>query len=88
MPAEIVFSDGVRMRAVMTDAETLRRTLNYARMTAVDEDPSAVANAASGWARVETETEGVIYVNPAQVAYVRDVPDKEILEHTIGIAGV
>lgn len=30
-----------------------------------------------GWFPVQTEAEGVILVNPAQVAYVRDVPDQE-----------
>lgn len=84
MPTEIVFSDGVRVRVTGTDARTLMQKLNHVQQ---GRSQTPTGPLPTGWADVQVGDE-VIYVNPAQVAYVRDVSDTEVLEHTLGVAGV
>jgi hypothetical protein len=70
MATELVFSGGERVSVVGTNAETLTVSLNRAK-----EGSIRLANGSQlgdGWIDVQTD-DGVILVNPAQVAYVRDV---------------
>lgn len=78
MGTEMVFSDGHRVWAKATNAETLTRTLHRAN-SGEEIRLSTGQRLAPGWIDIETEEEGVIFVNPAQIAYVRDVPDQEPL---------
>jgi hypothetical protein len=70
--AEIVFSGGERVEVPAANAEVLMQTLNSAR-EGRRQTPSGPLP--SGWIDVETR-QGVIYVNPGQVAYVRDKPER------------
>jgi hypothetical protein len=83
MATEMVFSGGHRVRVATTNAEGLALALNRPRQG--KEIRSARGSILSpGWMEVETEDEGVIVVNPEQVAYVRDVKDFEpILDETL-----
>lgn len=74
MAAEMVFSGGHRVRVRGTNAETLIQTLN---LPAKDRVRTPTGVLAKGWVNLETEGEGVILVNPAQVGYVRDIEDAE-----------
>jgi exopolysaccharide biosynthesis predicted pyruvyltransferase EpsI len=68
----MVFSGGERVSVVGTNAETLTMTLNR-----VKESPIRLVGGGQlgeGWIDVQTDN-GVILVNPAQVAYVRDVEE-------------
>jgi len=72
MATEVVFSGGERVSVVGTNAETLTLTLNR-----VKEGPIRLAGGGQlgeGWIGIQTD-KGVILVNPAQVAYVRDVEE-------------
>lgn len=75
MGTEMVFGSGYRLAVVGTNAAVLTRALNRAG-TAEIRLPSG-ETLAPGWVDVQTESEGVILVNPSQVAYVRDVSDQE-----------
>lgn len=72
----MVFSGGHRVRAKATDAVTLIQRLNLPAQEQIRMSDSGTMLAES-WVDIETENEGVLLVNPAQVAYVRDVPDVE-----------
>lgn len=74
MGTELVFSGGHRVRVFGTNAETLIRTLNLPSTGPVRTPGGSLAD---GWVNIQTENEGQILVNPAAVAYVRDVPDQE-----------
>jgi hypothetical protein len=76
MGTELVFSGGHSVIVVGTNAETLIRTLNRPASGEEIQLPSG-QRLAAGWVDVQTEDRGVILVNPAQVAYVRDAPDQE-----------
>jgi hypothetical protein len=72
MATEMVFSGGERVSVVGTNAETLTLTLNR-----VKEGPIRLVGGGQlgeGWIDVQTD-DGVILVNPAQVAYVRDIEE-------------
>jgi hypothetical protein len=70
MAAEIVFGGGERLRVSASDAESLVQNLNRAREDQPVSTPSGPI--AIGWVDVQTD-EGVVLVNPDQVAYVCDV---------------
>lgn len=74
MATEMIFGGGHRVRVTGTNAETLIRTLNLPAKQPV-RTPTGVL--AEGWVNVQSEKEGVLLVNPAQVAYVRDLPEQE-----------
>jgi len=65
MPAEIVFSGGERVEVPDEGAKGLVQRLANDPMTQVGDFPPV------GWLDVKTK-DGVIYVNAAEVAYVRD----------------
>lgn len=69
--------DGLQRRAsgrgAGADAESLIRNLGRASQGEV-KVPGSPYPLAKGWVDVQTK-EGVVIVNPAQVAYVRDIPD-------------
>lgn len=73
MAAEMVFSGGHRVRVIGADAESLIQNLGRAAQGQV-KVPGSPYPLAEGWVDVQT-ADGVILVNPAQVAYVRDVED-------------
>jgi hypothetical protein len=73
MKTEIIFNSGHRLHVVATNAPTLTQTL--ARATADRTRLPTGETLALGWTDIQTEEEGVILVNAAQVAYVRDVED-------------
>jgi hypothetical protein len=75
MATEMVFSGGHRVSVAMTNAQTLIQTLNRPGLGKPIQTPSG--QLAPGWIDIQTEDEGVILVNPASVAYVRDVDDHE-----------
>lgn len=78
----MVFSDGHRIRVIGTNAPVL--TLTLARANSEQIRLPTGETLAPGWIDIQTEEEGVILVNPAQVAYVRDVEDQEpVLEQTL-----
>ena len=77
----MVFSGGHRVRVQGTDAATLIKTLNLPAHGPIRQAWTG-EDLAEGWVDIQTENEGVILVNPAQVVYVRDVPDAEPLVHT------
>lgn len=77
MGTELVFSGGHRVRVIGTNAEGLIQSLNRAARGEEIRPPLSPLPLAEGWVDVETEAEGVILVNPSEVAYVRDVPDHE-----------
>lgn len=83
MAAELIFSGGHRVRVIGADAESLIQNLGRATQGAV-KVPGSPYPLAEGWVDVQTENEGVILVNPAQVAYVRDVDDMPQVEETAG----
>jgi hypothetical protein len=83
MAAEVVFSGGHRVRVIGADAETLIQNLCRASQGPV-KVPGSPYPLAEGWVDVQTEDEGVVLVNPAQVAYVRDVEDMPQVEETAG----
>jgi hypothetical protein len=74
MGTEMVFSGGHRVRVIGTNAETLTRTLNLPSTGPVR---TAWGTLAEGWVSIQTEEEETILVNPATVAYVRDLPDQD-----------
>jgi hypothetical protein len=75
MPAELVFSGGHRVRVSASNAEGLAVTLNRPKQG--QEIRSARGSILPpGWIEIETDSEGVILVNPATVAYVSDA-DKQ-----------
>jgi hypothetical protein len=78
MGTEMVFSGGHRVRVGGTDAATLIKTLGLPAFGPIRQAWSG-EDLAEGWVDVQTEHEGVILVNPSQVAYVRDVRDEEPL---------
>jgi hypothetical protein len=73
MGTEMVFGNGHRVRVKGTNADTLTRTLHRPVSGEGIRLPTG-QTLAPGWINIDTEDEGVILVNPAQVAYVRDVP--------------
>lgn len=77
MGTELVFSGGHRVRVSGTNAEGLIQNLNRARREEEIRPAGSPVPLANGWVDVQTEAEGVILVNPSEVAYVRDVPDHE-----------
>jgi hypothetical protein len=81
VPAEIVFSGGERIEVRMTDAQVLMQSLN--RVVA-GRAQTASGPLPAGWLDVETEDGDVVYVNPAQVAYVRDAAEIPVVEQTEG----
>ena len=81
MAAEIVFSGGACVQVPATDAVGLINNLNRVRDGVSVNTPTGALPA--GWVDVATEA-GVIYVNPAQVAYVRDTSDMPQVEETPG----
>lgn len=82
MATEMVFSNGQRVRVVGTNAPVLTLTLNRAGHEQI-RLPSG-ETLAPGWINIQTEDQGVILVNPASVAYVRDVEDMPQAEETAG----
>ncbi|HYQ78445.1 MAG TPA: hypothetical protein VEP91_04960 [Solirubrobacterales bacterium] len=84
MGTELVFSDGHQVRVSGTNAEGLIQGLNRALKEEGIRSPSTGTPLAPGWFPAQTESGGVILVNPSQVAYVRDVPDqKPILDEAL-----
>lgn len=82
MGTELIFSGGHRIVVGGTNAAVLTRSLNRAEGAEIRLPTGETL--APGWVDVQTESEGVILVNPSQVAYVRDVPDQEpVLDHTL-----
>jgi hypothetical protein len=75
MGTELVFSNGHRVGVVGTNAAILTLTLRRAETDEIRLPTGETL--APGWVDVETESEGLILVNPSQVAYVRDVPSQE-----------
>lgn len=75
MGTEMVFSGGHRVEVIGADAETLIQNLSRAAHGQV-RAPGSPYPLAEGWVDVQTK-DGVILVNPGQVAYVRDVPEHE-----------
>lgn len=74
MAAEIVFGDGAKsVRVPGLDAHGLMQNLERVSRGGVQTPTGPLP---AGGADVETG-EGVIYVNPAQVAYVRDIGGQE-----------
>lgn len=73
MATEMVFSGGHRVEVLGADAESLIRNLGRASQGEV-KVPGSPYPLAKGWVDVQTK-EGLVLVNPAQVAYVRDIPD-------------
>jgi hypothetical protein len=73
MAAEMIFSGGLRVRVSMSNAEGLAVTLNRPK-----NEPEIRSARGSilppGWIEVEGD-DGVILVNPDQVACLRDLPD-------------
>lgn len=82
MATEMVFSNGHRVRVIGTNAPTL--TLTLARPGNEQIRLPSGETLAPGWIDIQTENEGVILVNPASVAYVRDVEDMSQVEETAG----
>lgn len=80
MTTEMVFSGGHRVNVAMTNAQTLIQTLNRPGLGKPIQTPSG--QLAPGWIDIQTQDEGVILVNPASVAYVRDVEDMPQAEET------
>ena len=74
MATEMVFSDGHRVRVIGTNAPVL--TLTLARGSNEQIRLPSGETLAPGWINIQTEDEGEILVNPAQVAYIRDVADQ------------
>jgi len=82
MGTELVFSNGHRVGVLGANAAFLTRVLHRAHTEEV-RLPSG-ETLAPGWVDVQSETEGVILVNPSQVAYVRDVPEQEpVVDHAL-----
>ena len=71
MATEMVFSGGERVQVIGTNAVTLIRTLHRVHEAPI-RPPGSGEDLAEGWIDIQTE-DGVILVNPAAVAYVRDV---------------
>ncbi len=75
MAAEIVFSGGHRVQVITSNAEGLALTLNRPKQRQeIRSNRGSVLP--PGWIEIETTSEGVILVNPDQVAYVRDLEDR------------
>jgi hypothetical protein len=74
MSAELVFSGGTTVTAPSADAQSLMLTLG--RGLRGDRIQTPTGTVPLGFVDVETDV-GVIYVNPGQVAYVRDTPVRE-----------
>lgn len=68
----MVFNGGHRVRVKGSNADTLTRTLHRPASGEEIRLPTG-QRLAPGWVDIDTEEEGVILVNPAQVAYVRNV---------------
>jgi hypothetical protein len=81
MATEMVFGGGHRVRVATTNAEGLTLTLNRPKQGQGIRTARG-STLPPGWIEVETEDEGVILVNPASVAYVRDVEDMPQVEET------
>jgi hypothetical protein len=77
MGTELVFSGGHRVQVSGGNAESLIQSLNRASRGEEVRSLSSGTPLAQGWLAVQTEGEGEILVNPAEVAYVRDVPNQE-----------
>lgn len=77
MGTELVFSGGHRVRVSGTNAEGLIQNLNRASRGEQIRPAGSPVPLAEGWADVQTEAEGVIFVNPSQVAYVHEGPEQE-----------
>jgi hypothetical protein len=81
MATELVFSGGEKVSVVGTNAETLTLNLNRAKDGPVR--MTSGVHLGEGWVDVQTDN-GVILVNPVQVAYVRDVAEDEpILDEAV-----
>lgn len=83
MAAEIVFSGGHRVRVTTGNAEGLALTLNRPKQ-GQEIRSSRGAVLPPGWIEIETDDEGVIVVNPDQVAYIRDLKDQEPVMDLVG----
>lgn len=77
MGTELVFSGGHQVQVRGGNAESLIQSLNRASKGEEIRSLSSGSVLPPGWLPVQTESEGEILVNPAEVAYVRDVPDQE-----------
>jgi hypothetical protein len=82
MATEMVFSGGHRVKVAMTNAQTLIQTLNRPGLGKPIQTPHG--ELAPGWVDIETEDEGVILVNPASVAFVRDIEDQPAVPDLAG----
>jgi hypothetical protein len=78
MATEIVFTGGHRVITSFADAKAIIRNLNRATVGPVQTPTGWLAE---GWVDIETD-EGVIFVSPSQVAYVRDLEDMPEAEET------
>lgn len=82
MAAEMIFSGGHSVRVSTTNAEGLALTLNRPKQG--QEIRSARGSILPpGWIEIQAD-EGIVLVNPDQVAYVRDVEDMPQVEETAG----
>jgi len=82
MGTELVFGGGHRIAVEGTNAAVLTRSLHRAGSAEIRLPTGETL--APGWVDVQTASEGVILVNPSQVAYVRDLPDQEsVLDHAL-----
>ena len=70
MAAQIVFGGGETLEVPSTDAHGLM--LNLGRAARGERIQTATGPIPLGFVDVETP-DGIVYVNPVQVAYVRDV---------------
>lgn len=77
MGTELVFSGGHRVQVSGGSAESLIQGLNRAAKGEEIRSLSSGALLPQGWLPVQAESEGEILVNPTEVAYVRDVPEKD-----------
>ena len=71
MAAELVFGNGNAFKVSTTNAEGLMQQINRAGHG--ERIQTATGPLPAGWAEVQTDI-GVIYANPAQVAYVLNSP--------------
>lgn len=82
MAAEMIFGGGHRVRVSTTNAEGLAMTLTRPKREQ-EIQSSRGSILPPGWIEIQAD-EGIVLVNPDQVAYVLDVDDMPQVEKTTG----